>query len=384
MGDDAFIVGVGVLRFLSFCLAASLAAAIVGDIVTAAHPTIPVMAECGQLLLDDFAADRALVLGRTVVGAGRVHPRILDLRIVVFMGVSLEIGCQHDAARIGVLGHREADRRAAVAAAGAGRPARKDKALVRHCSHSCRRAALFDELARRAGQLAAVCSNKFQRDLRAAHGDGILVDKVRGHTVRRRDRAQRLRAAVLGGISMGAHVGKIRGNGLLREVHAVGQRVVLFGPACGIVAQDLGAVQKLKAVFLAHLHERGVVGIDLGHRQVRVLALFVQRGNGADDDVTVGPRGLDGLQSLQIGLYVVRRVRRRAGQVVGAVADDDALGLEHGHSVRYGVHRGRALELFAFQGCDRPHAHADNTDVVVQTCECRAGLVGVQQVACRV
>ncbi|WP_418689327.1 hypothetical protein, partial [Alistipes putredinis] len=28
------------------------------------------------------------------------------------------------------------------------------------------------------------------------------------------------------------------------------------------------AVQKLKAVFLAHLHERGVVGIDLGHRQV--------------------------------------------------------------------------------------------------------------------
>ena len=72
-----------------------------------------------------------------------VHPRILDLRIVVFMGVSLEIGCQHDAARIGVLGHREADRRAAVAAAGAGRPARKDKALVRHCSHSCRRAAPF-------------------------------------------------------------------------------------------------------------------------------------------------------------------------------------------------------------------------------------------------
>lgn len=71
LGDDAFIVGVGVLRFLSFCLAASLAAAIVGDIVTAAHPTIPVMAECGQLLLDDFAADRALVLGRAVVGAGR-------------------------------------------------------------------------------------------------------------------------------------------------------------------------------------------------------------------------------------------------------------------------------------------------------------------------
>ena len=285
----------GCLYGLGAGLAAALTAAGKGDDAVADDTAVPVVAEGGQLLLDDFAADRALVLGGAVVGAGRAHPRILDLRIVVFMGVSLEICCQHDAARVGVLGHREADRRAAVAAAGTGRPARKDKALVRHCGHSCRRAALLDELARRAGQLAAVRGDKFQRDLRAAHGDGVLVDKVRGHAVGRRDRAQRLRAAVLGGIGMGAHVGKIRGNGLLREVHAVGQRIVLFGPARGLVAQDLGAVQKLKAVFLAHLHERGVVGVNLGHRQVRVLALLVQRGNGADDDVTVGPRGLDSL-----------------------------------------------------------------------------------------
>ena len=117
MGDDALIVGVGVLRFLGFCLAASLAAAIVGDEVTAAHPTIPVMAEGGQLFFNDFTADRACILGGAVGCAGGVHPRVLDLRIVVLMGIGLEVRRQHHTACIGVLRHRKAEGFAAVAAA---------------------------------------------------------------------------------------------------------------------------------------------------------------------------------------------------------------------------------------------------------------------------
>jgi len=117
LGDDAFIVGVGVLRFLSFCLAASLAAAIVGDIVTAAHPAIPVMAEGGQLFFNDFTADRACILGGAVGCAGGVHPCALDLNILVLVGIGLEVRRQHHTAGIGVLRHRKAEGFAAVAAA---------------------------------------------------------------------------------------------------------------------------------------------------------------------------------------------------------------------------------------------------------------------------
>ena len=164
-------------------------------------------------------------------------------------------------------------------------------------------------------------------------------------------------------------------------MHAVGQRVISLGPAGGGVAQDLGAVQKLKAVFLAHRHQCGIVGVHLGHGQVGVLALFVQRRDGADDDIAVGPRSLDGLQALQIGLNVAGRVGGRAAQVVGAVADDDALGLEHRHGLRHGVHCGGTLEFFTFQRGNSTSAHADDTDAVVHRCKGRAGFVGVHRVA---
>ena len=58
----------GRLYGLGAGLAAALTAAGKGDDAVADDPAIPVMAEGGQLLLDDFAADRALVLGRAVVG----------------------------------------------------------------------------------------------------------------------------------------------------------------------------------------------------------------------------------------------------------------------------------------------------------------------------
>ena len=179
------------------------------------------MAEGGQLFFNDFTADRACILGGAVGCAGGVHPCVLDLRIVVLVGVGLEVRRQYHAARVGVLGHRKADGRAAVTATGAGRPARKDKACVRHGGHGPGSRALFDKLAGGAGQRAAVFSDKFQRDLGTAHGDGVFRDQVRGHAVRLRDAPQRLRAAVLSLVCVGAYISKIRFNGLFGEVYAV-------------------------------------------------------------------------------------------------------------------------------------------------------------------
>ena len=64
-------------------------------------------------------------------------------------------------------------------------------------------------------------SDKFQRDLGTAHGDGVLCDKVCGHAVRLRDAPKRLRAAVLSLVCVGAYISKIRLNGFFGEVYAV-------------------------------------------------------------------------------------------------------------------------------------------------------------------
>ena len=171
------------------------------------------MAQRLDVLLNDLAADFALVLGGPGLQAGGGSLGALDLNILVLVGVGLEVRRQHHAARVGVLGHRKADGRVAVTAAGAGRPARKDKALVGHGGHGAGGATLLDQLAGGAADLAAVCGDKFQRDLRAAHGYRVAGDKVRRNAVGLGDGPQRLRAAVLGDIGVGAHIVKVRCNG---------------------------------------------------------------------------------------------------------------------------------------------------------------------------
>ena len=167
-------------------------------------------------------------------------------------------------------------------------------------------------------------------------------------------------------------------------MHAVGKGVIGLGPAGGVIAQNLGAVQELVAVFLAHLHQCGVVGVHLCHGQVGVFPLLVQRRNGADDDIAVGPRGFNRFEPLQIGGYVVGGVRGRAAEVVGAVADDDTARLEHGHGLRHGVHGGGTLEFFAFQRGDGSRAHADNADAVADGGKGGVGFIGVHCIAHRV
>ena len=274
------------------------AAAGIDDLVTLLAAAVPVMAEGGNIFLDDLSADAALVFGAAGIQAGGRHHAVADLHKLVFMGVRLEMGGQHHAAGVGVRRHGILDGGAAVAAAGAGCPSGKDKPLLGHGGHGAGGAALLDQLAGGPGQGTAVGGHEFHRHFGAPHGDGILGDQVGGHTVGGGDGAQRLGTAVLRHIGVGAHIVEIGSDRRLGQMHAVRKGVVGFGPAGGAVPQDLGTVQELEAVFFAHGDQGRVVGIHLGHGEVGVFPLLVQRRNGADDDVTVGPGGLDCLQTL--------------------------------------------------------------------------------------
>lgn len=83
---------------LDLRLAAAIALAGVDDFRALLHPTIPVVAQRLDVLLNDLAADFALVLGGPGLQAGGVHPRVLDLRIVVLVGIGLEVRRQHHTA----------------------------------------------------------------------------------------------------------------------------------------------------------------------------------------------------------------------------------------------------------------------------------------------
>ena len=364
----------------SLGLVLAAAAAGVGDLVAAPAAAVPVVAQGGGLFFYDFPADGTFILGGACVQAGGGHFAAGHQHILVLVGVGGEMGGQHHAARIGVGGHGELDGGAAVGRPGTGGPPGKDEALRRNGRHGAGSPALLDQLARRARQAAAVGGYELQRDLGAAHGDGVLRDQVGGHAVRRGDGTQRLGTPVLGYVGVGAHVLKVSRHRRLGQMHPVRQGVVGPGPAGGAVPQHFAAVQELVPVVLAHLYQGRVVRVHLGHGQVGVLPLLVQRGNGADDDVAVGPGGLDGLQPLQIGGDEIGGVSGGTAQVVGAKTDDDALGFEHGHRFRDGIHGGGTLELLTFQRRDGPGPHADHADVVVQRGESLPGLVSVHHV----
>ena len=339
------------------------------------------MAQGVQVGLAVGAADAALVLGIAAVQAGGLLAGARDLHPVVLVLVRGEQRSQHHAASVRVGGHRKGQTGAAAGRAQRRRPARKLPAGIRHCRDGGAGAALFDQLAGAALQRSAGGGHKLHGDFCAPHRDGVLADQAHRRAGRLRDVPQRLGPAVLGDIGMGAHILKKGGDRRFGQVHPIRQGIVLFGPAGVRVFQHLGAVQKLKAVFLAHFGQGGVVGVHLHHVQVLVFALFVQRRDGVDDDVGVGPGLPDGFQPFQVGLDKAVRVGGLAGQVVGAKADDDALGLEHGHRVGDGVHLAVAHKLLAFQGGDGPRAHADHADVVGQRGKGLAGLVGVHHVA---
>ena len=164
-------------------------------------------------------------------------------------------------------------------------------------------------------------------------------------------------------------------------MHSVRKCIVLFGPAGGIIPQHFGGVQKFVAVLLAHCHKRGVVRIYLGHGQVGVVPLLVQRGNGADDNIRIGPCFGDGGQPLPVLRDELGGIRGAATKVVGAETNDNAFGLQLGNGIRNGVQGAVPLELFAFQGGDGTGPHADHANVVFQRGKRRSGVIGVHGVA---
>ena len=300
------------------------------------------------------------------------------------MLIRFKMGSQHHAARIGIGGHGKGTGPTAIGGSIGGRPAHETESPIGYRRYRRGRGALFHQLAGGAGQRTAVGGDKFQRHFGSPHRDRVLIDQIHRRADGRGDAAQRLRAAVLRHQRMGTHICKIFRHRCFGEMHAIRQRIILFGPAGGCIPQHLGAVQKVPAVFLTHGKNSLIVGIHLRHVQVGVFSLGVQRRNGADDDIRIRPGGLDGPDPLGIYLDKLGGIGGGAAQIVGAKADDEAPRLEHGHCVRNGIHVVVAAELFAFQRGDGTRPHADHTNVVGLRGECGAGVIGVHHIARRI
>ena len=300
------------------------------------------------------------------------------------MLIRLKLGRQHHAARIGIDGHGKGNRLTAIGCTIGGRPAHKTESLVGHRRHLRGRSPLLHQLAGGAGQRTAVGGDKFQRNLGPPHRDGILIDQIHRRADGRGNAAQRLRTAILRHQRVGAHVCKKFRHRRFGEMHAVRQRIILFGPAGGCIPQHLSAVQKVPSVLLAHRQDCRIVGVHLRHVQFGVFPLGVQRRNGTDNDIRIGPGRLDGFDYLGIRFDKFGGIGGGASQIVGAEADDDPPRLEHGHRVRNGVHLLVAAELFTFQRGDGSRAHADHTNVVGLGGEGFAGVIGVHHIPRRI
>ena len=296
------------------------------------------------------------------------------------MYIGGEIGGHHHTAGIGVGRHGEVDAAAAAHRAIGSRPVGKLPACVGDGGDGGAGGPLFDHLAGGAFEGTTAGRDKFHRNLGPAHRDGIVRNQPKRGSVGFGDVAQRLGTAVLGDVGVGAQIVKISGDSHLGQVNPVRQGIVFFGPAGGGILQHFGGVEELVPLLLAHLDDGRIVSIHLGHGQVCVFPLLVQRRNGAHNDVGVGPGGGDGLEPFPITLDKLGGVGGGTGQIVGAKSNDDPPGFELGHRIGDGVHGAVTFEGLTLQGGDRTGPHADHPDVVGQRGEGSSGVVGVHHV----
>ena len=237
------------------------------------------------------------VLGGTFVQRKRRFAAVF-CRVGIGVFALYKHGGHNLAAGIGRGGHGKGKGGICVKGTVAGQPAAEDPTLIGRGCHGGGNTALAYQLAGRTGQYTAALHDEFQRDFGIAHGDGILLDQIDRYAHGGWDSAQGLGASILRDVGVGAYILKQRCYGGFGKMHTVRQCVVLFGPACGFVPQDLGGVQKLEVVIRTHRLDGGVVGVHLHHVQAGVAALLVQRGNGADNDIAVGPGLANGFQTL--------------------------------------------------------------------------------------
>ena len=249
-----------------------------------------------QFPLPHLAADGAGFLHKALGLAAGGGLAALHLDKIVVMGIRRKVRRDDHAAGVGVGGNGEGQAGAAAGRPDGSGPVVKLPAAFRHGGHGGAGAALLDQLAGGTADRAAAGRDKLHRDLGAAHGDRVGGDQPQRYAVRLRDGAQRLRAAVFGLVGVGAHILKVGGHGRFAQVDAVGQGVILLGPAGGVVPQHFCRIEELVPVGLAHLHQSGVVGVHLGHGQVGVFPLLVQRRDRADDQVCIGPGFHDGFE----------------------------------------------------------------------------------------
>ena len=136
------------------------------------------------------------------------------------------------------------------------------------------------------------------------------------------------------------------------------------GIAGGGILEDLGAVEELPVVFLAHLHQGLVVLVQLALGQAGIGVLLAQRRDGVHDDIHAGIGLHNGADTRSV--VFGKAGRRIAGvQVVGAEGQDDPAGLHEGHRLRHGLVAAVTLELHTGVAGQRPGRHPHRTDGIV-------------------
>ena len=172
-------------------------------------------------------------------------------------------------------------------------------------------------------------------------------------------------AVILRDIAVGADVAEQRVHRRAGQVDAVARlHIAGLGVAGGAVLEGLGAVQKLPALFLAHLHESLVEFVYLCLGKALVGMLLADRRDCVDDDVRAGVGGDDRLNA---GLVVFDEIGGLVAgvQIVRAEGQDDPAGLQLGHGLRHRQVAGPGAELYAGKARKRFGAHADRADGVV-------------------
>ena len=233
---------------------------------------------------------------------------------------------------------------------------------------------VFNFLRRRLGggflrRLRRFAAGRSRRRGRLAGDDGggrggadVLIAEMLG------DIGQR-RAVVLRDIAVGADIVEQNADGLLGQVDAVALDHIAVPGVAGLgVLEDLGAVQKLPVMGLAHLHDGLVELVDLGLGQVFPGVLPPDGRDRVDDDIDAGVSLLHRLDARLI-LRNKALGGQRGGQVVGAEGDDHAARLHEGDRFRHCLVAGIAIKLDAGvigQGAGR---HADRGGGVIQRAE---------------
>ena len=172
-----------------------------------------------------------------------------------------------------------------------------------------------------------------------------------------------MRALILAGVSMGAHIFHIGIHTLFRKVQAVLNGVAGFCPARLRILQSLGAVEKIPAFLLAHIGQHFVQLVHFALLQAFAGAVLIQRRYSRNDHREIGVFFLAFPDRLAVVLHRRAQIPR---QIVAAEAKDHTAGLNDANGLWHGDQLAVARKLHTGKAGDGAGGHARAANVAGQ------------------